>query len=137
MRFVCDFRKVNNVTTKDTYLLPNIKDIIEKMSGDVFWTSLDIASAYWLMPLKKEDHDKTTFSIPRGKFHFNVTPFGLCNAGGSYQRMIDFCLAGLPVDRVLAYIDDIVMCTATFDQHVKELERVLSRLKEANIIATD
>ena len=52
------------------------------------------------IPLLEEDKEKTAFSVPRGKFEFNVTPYGLCNAGSTYQRMIDICLSGLPNERI-------------------------------------
>ena len=96
-RFVCDFRGLNDVTKKDTYPLTHIKDVIDKMEGAKFWSTLDAASAYWSMPLSETDKEKTAFTVPdKRKFEFNVTPYGLSNAGASYQRMIDICLVGLP-----------------------------------------
>ena len=83
MRFVCDFRGLNDVTKKDSYPLPHIRDVIDKMEGAKFLTTLDAATAYWSMPVAEEDKEKTAFSVPRGKFEINVTPFGLCNAGES------------------------------------------------------
>ena len=133
-RFVCDFRGLNNVTKKDTYPATHIKDVIDRMEGAKFWSNLDAASAYWSMPLSETDKEKTAFSVPgKGKFEFNVTPYGLSNAGASYQRMIDICLAGLPPDRILAYMDDIVVFTSTFDQHMKELAAVFARQRRSNI----
>ena len=79
------------------------------MQGAKYWTTLDAASAYWSVPLSESSKEKTAFSVRRGKFEFEVTPFGLCNAGRSYQRMIDMVLSDLPKDRILAYIDDIVI----------------------------
>ena len=128
MRFVCDFRGLNDVTKKDTYPLPHISDVIDKMQGAKYWTTLDAASAYWSMPLAEADKEKTAFSVQRGKFEFNVTPYGLCNAGASYQRMIDINLAGLPSDRILAYMDDIVIFSKTFSEHLTSLEHVFQRL---------
>ena len=133
MRFVCDFRKLNDVTKKDTYPLPHIKDVLDKMSGSIYWSTLDAASAYWSMPLSEQDREKTAFSVPRGKFEFNVTPYGLCNAGASYQRLMDMCLSGLPADRVLAYMDDIVIFTPDFDTHLHQLKTVFTRLRSAGI----
>ena len=92
MRFVCDFRGLNDVTKKDSYPLPHIRDVIDSMDGTIYWSTLDAASAYWSLPLTETDKEKTAFAIPRGKFEFNVTPFGLCNAGASYQRMTVFLL---------------------------------------------
>eukprot|EP00794_Sanderia_malayensis_P019311 gene19311-21235_t len=132
-RFVCDFRKLNDTTKKDTYPLPHIKDLLDKMAGAWYWSTLDAASAYWSMPLHKEDKEKTAFSVPRGTFEFNVTPYGLCNAGASYQRLMDICLSGLPADHILAYMDDIAVYSTTFDEHLKDLETVFLRLRSAGI----
>ena len=132
-RFVCDFRKLNDTTKKDTYPLPHIKDVLDKMAGAKYWSTLDAASAYWSMPLHEQDKEKTAFSVPRGKFEFNVTPYGLCNAGASYQRLMDICLSGLPADHILAYMDDIAIYSKTFDEHLKDLEAVLLRLRSAGI----
>ena len=133
MRFVCDFRGLNDVTKKDSYPLPHIRDVIDRMEGAQFWTTLDAASAYWSMPVAEEDKEKTAFSVPRGKFEFNVTPFGLCNAGASYQRMMDITLSGLPSDRVLAYMDDIVIFSGNFQEHLHNLEQVFQRLQSSGI----
>ena len=108
-RFVCDFRGLNDVTKKDAYPLPHIRDVLDKMQGSQYWTALDAASAYWSMPLEEADKEKIAFAVPRGKFEFNVTPYGLCNAGASYQRMMDVSLSGLPAERILACMDDIVI----------------------------
>ena len=85
------------------------------------------------MPVAEEDKEKTAFSVPRGKFEFNVTPFGLCNAGASYQRMMDITLSGLPSDRVLAYMDDIVIFSGNFQEHLHNLEQVFQRLQSSGI----
>ena len=88
-RFVLDFRSLNDVSKKDSYPLPNIRDVIDRMDGANYWSTLDAASAYWSVPLAEEDKEKTAFAIPRGEFEFNVMPYGLCNAGATYQRLID------------------------------------------------
>eukprot|EP00794_Sanderia_malayensis_P020856 gene20856-22901_t len=125
--------QLNDVTKKDTYPLPHIKDVLDKMSGSRYWSTLDAASAYWSMPLHEEDREKTAFSVPHGKFEFNVTPYGLCNAGASYQRLMDICLSRLPADQVFAYMDDIVIFTPDFDSHLHQLETVFTRLRSAGI----
>jgi transposase InsO family protein len=132
-RFVCDFRGLNDVTKKDSYPLPHVKDVIDKMEGNRYWTTLDAASAYWSMPLSEADKEKTAFSVPRGKYEFNVTPFGLTNAGASYQRLMDCTLSGLPVDRILAYMDDIVIFNSSFEEHLSDIESVFLRFRAANI----
>ena len=71
--------------------------------------------------------------MPRGKVEFNVTPYGLCNAGASYQRLMDIFLSGLPADHVLAYMDDIAVFSKMFNEHLKDLEAVFQRLRSADI----
>ena len=132
-RFVCDFRGVNDVTKKDTYPLPHIKDVIDKMAGSKYWSTLDAALAYWSIPLSEIDKEKTAFSVPRGKFEFNVMPFGLSNSGATYQRMMDMCLSGLPTDKVLSYMDDIVVFNCNFKDHIRDLKAVFDCLRSAKV----
>ena len=126
-------RTSNDITKKDSYPLPHIRDLINKMEGSKYWTALNATSDYWSMPSVEEDKEKTAFSVPRGKFEFNVTPYGLCNAGASYERMIDICLAGLPADRVLTCMDDIVILSSTFVEHISSLESLFQRLRSAGV----
>ena len=133
MHFVCDFRGLNDVTQKDTYPLPHIRDVLDKMHGAKDWSTLDVASAYWSMPLNERDKEKTAFSMPHGKFEFNVTPFGLCNAGASYQRLMDITLSSLSSSRILAYMDDIVVFSRSFPEHLYDLTEIVQRLQTSNI----
>lgn len=133
MRFVCDFRGLNSATKKDSYPLPHIRDVIDKMSGAVYWSTLDAASAYWSIPLAEHDRGKTAFSVQRGKFELNVTPYGLCNAGATYQRMIDIALSGLPDDRILAYMDDMVVFSKSFSEYLQDLQQIFRRLRYSSI----
>ena len=79
------------------------------MAGARYWTKLDATSAYWSIPLAEADEENTAFPVPRGKYDFNITPYGLSNAGSSYQRMIDMCLSVLSTEGVLAYTDGVVV----------------------------
>ena len=103
------------------------------MEGSNYWSTFDAASAYWSIPLSEGDKEKTAFSVPRGKFEFNVTPYGLCNAGSTYQRMMDMCLSGLRTDRILAYMDDIIVFNKTFEDHLLSLRSLFERLRTGNI----
>eukprot|EP00794_Sanderia_malayensis_P019749 gene19749-21686_t len=132
-RFICDFRCLNDATKKDTYPLPHIRDVLDQMHGAQYWTTLDAASAYWSIPLEEEDREKTAFAVQRGKFEFNVMHFGFCNAGATYQRMMDISLSGLPAERVLAYMDDIVVFSNTFEEHLQSLKLVFQKLRESNM----
>ena len=113
--------------------VPHVRDVLDKMHGTEYWTTLDAASAYWSMPLAEVDKEKTSFSVPHGKLEFNITPFGLCNAGASYQRLMDITLSGLASDRILGYMDDIVIFSPSFKEHLADIEQVFHRLRSSGI----
>ena len=130
----CDYDQLNKITTRDTYPLPNIMDCIEKMDGVKFWSTMDAASAYWAVQLEEADEEKTALSVPRGKYEFNVMPFGLSNAGATYQRLMDICLSGLPTERMVAYLDDVIVFSRTFSEYISELVKVFKRFSGANML---
>ena len=93
----------------------------------------DAASTYWSVELEEKDREKTAFSIPHGKFEFKVKTFGWRNAGATYHRIMDIILSGLPPDRVLAYLDDIVIFSRSWDEHKQDVKLVLDKLETAGI----
>ena len=104
-RFAIDYRELNDLTKKDSYPIPEMKDILDKLHGSEFFSTLDGASAYWSIPIAEEDIEKTAFVSPRGEFEFSVMPFVLCNAPSTYERVIDSVLKNAP--HSLPYIDKL------------------------------
>ena len=90
-----DYRKLNEVTTKDVYPLPRIDDSLNTLAGSQLFSTLDLASGYWQVEVAEQDREKTVFCTSEGLFEFNVMPFGLCNASATFQRLMDLILAGL------------------------------------------
>lgn len=132
-RFCIDSRKLN-ITKKDAYKLPFISDIIDNLKDSKFLSSIDIAKAFWEIPLRVEDRPKTSFHVPgRGTYQFKVMPFGLSNAPATQQRFIDTLLSNKFDNSVFCYLDDIVIATKTFDEHVILLNTILKKLTQANI----
>ena len=123
-RFVVDFRTLNDCTRKDSYPLPDIRDILDKLEGSQIYSTLDGASAYWSVPISVNDVEKTAFVTPRGQYEFLVMPFGLCNAPSTYQRLIDQALKRVPCS--LPYVDDTLTHSCTFEDHLRYLQLPLN-----------
>ena len=129
LRFAVDYRSLNDITTKDSYPLPEVKDILDKLSGCEFFSTLDGASAYWSIPIREEDRKKTAFLTPRGQFEFCVMPFGLCNAPATYQRAIDNVLKNAAHSE--PYIDDTLTYSSSFGDHLLHLREVFKYYRSA------
>ena len=112
-RFCVDYRKLNNVTKKDRYPLPLINEIIDRLGGSKWFTSIDLASGYWQVEVAEEDKEKTAFITKYGLFEYNVMPFGLCNAPATFQRLMNTALGDILWKFVMDYIDDISIYSKT------------------------
>ena len=96
MRFCVDFRKVNDATIKDTHPLPRTDDTLESLYGAQYFSTLDLKSGYWQVPIRESDKEKTAFRTSSGQlYEFNQLPFGLCNGPATFSRLMDRTLAGL------------------------------------------
>lgn len=133
MRFCVDYRRLNKLTTKDVYPMPRIDDALDTLAGSSFFSSLDMRSGYWQIPVAEHDKPKTAFATPDGLYEFNVMPFGLCNAPATFERMIDTVLRGLKWKTCLCYLDDIIIFSRDFDDHLTRLTEILSSLRNAGL----
>ena len=104
-RFCVDFRRVNSVTKKDAHPMPRIDEILDQLGGARYFSTLDLASGYWQVPLREEDMEKTAFSVGADHYEFTVMPFGLTTA--TFQRMMGNLLKG--IKGCLVFIDDIII----------------------------
>jgi len=133
IRFCVDYRKVNAVTIKDSFPLPRIDDIFDQLSGNVWFSTLDLKSGYWQVKIDSKDKEKTAFSIGNGLWQFNVMPFGLCNAPATFQRLMEKVLQGLLSKICLVYLDDIIIFGKNFDEMLNNLKIVFLRLRSSNL----
>ena len=132
-RFCVDFRKLNDLTRKDAQPLPRIDDTLDALSGACWFSTLDLASGYWQVEVDPSDREKTAFVTPFGMHQFRVMPFGLCNAPGTFQRLMELILTGLHWTTCLVYLDDIIIYSRTVEEHLQRLKEVLERLKGAGL----
>jgi Reverse transcriptase (RNA-dependent DNA polymerase) len=105
VRFCVDYRRLNSVTSKDSYALPRIDDSIDSLGGAQYFTTLDANSGYWQIVVSPEDQDKTTFTTHRGLYRFKRLPFGLVSAPATFQRAIDVILSSVRFQCALTYLD--------------------------------
>ena len=134
LRFCCDFRPLNDVTVKDAFPLPRIDESLSRIANAKIFTSIDLAWAFWQIPLKKRDRRKTAFACELGLFEWRRKPFGLCNASATFQRSITRALQKIQQRHgsvVMAYIDDIVIATETNEDHLERIREVFECLREA------
>lgn len=133
LRFAIDYRRLNRLTTGDSYPIPRIDSCLDVLNGSAWFSTIDLRSGFWQVAQDERDADKTTFITRRGSFRFRVLSFGLQGSPTLFQRVMDLALAGLTWDSCLVYIDDIVIFSRTQSEHIERLEKVLKRLSEHNL----
>jgi len=122
-----DYRQLNSITYKDSYPLPHIDTCLGSMNGAVWFSTLDLRSGYYNIPIKESDKHKTAFITRRGCFRYKVMPFGLTCAPSVFQRLMDLVLCGLTYETCLVYLDDIIVFSHDFDSHVGRLREIFDR----------
>jgi len=133
IRFCVDFRRLNAITKKDSYPIPRIDDLLDRLAGNTWFSSLDLRSGYWQVRIRPEDREKTAFSIGKGLWQFTVMPFGLCNAPATFERLMEKVLQQLINKICLVYLDDVIIFSEDFEGMMKRLEQVFSRLQFAKL----
>ena len=127
-RFCADYRALNRIAKFDAYPMPRIDEIIDRLGGARYISTLDLTRGYWQVPLAEDSIEKSAFTTPFGLFEFLVMPFGLHGAPATFQRMMDNILRGAE-KFAAAYLDDVVIYSETWEDHLLHLEEVINRLK--------
>jgi len=132
IRFLVDYRKLNSVTKKDCFPQPTTEELLHRLGGHCFYSKLDLKSGYFQVPIHETDKEKTAFITQDGLWEFNVLPQGIMNGPPTFQRTMHNLLGYGRWDYGMAYLDDILIFSHTFDEHVKHLYEILSILANAN-----
>lgn len=132
-RLCIDYRALNKKTIKENYPIPLIDDQLDALAGHKFYTTLDLASGYYQIPIREGDKHKTAFVTPDGHFEFSRMPFGLANAPATFQRMINQVLGSTRHGKALAYLDDVIIPSKDVKDGMETLESVLKLYKDAGL----
>ncbi|KAK1646687.1 hypothetical protein QYE76_064492 [Lolium multiflorum] len=133
-RMCIDFRKVNKVTKKDHYPLPFIDQMLERLSKNTHFCFLDGYSGFSQIAVKTKDQEKTTFTCPYGTYAYRRMPFGLCNAPATFQRCMSAIFHGFCESIVEVFMDDFSVYGNSFDNCLRNLDKVLQRCEETNLV---
>jgi len=133
LRLCVDYRKLNDITVKNRYPLPNIKELQDRLQGAQWFTKLDLRGAYNLIRMKKGEEWKTAFRTRYGHYEYKVMPFGLTNAPATCQMMINDTLRAHLDHFAIAYLDDILIYSRTESQHIKHVKKILDCLQERRL----
>ncbi len=128
VRIVFDYRKLNQITQKIYYEIPNINSIFDKFKGKNYITSLDLKGGYWHIPVRKSDRHKLGFRFNGETYRWKVLPFGPTNAPMFFQRVMQSVFEGL--NFVSIYLDDVVILSESLDEHKRHLKVVFDRLRQ-------
>ena len=134
LRMCVDYRQLNNRTKKDAYALPIVEQILENLSGNSYFTVLDAKSGYHQVNINEEHKERTAFTVgPMGFYEYNRMPFGLSNSPATYQRLMEECLGDLHLSICFIFLDDLIIFSRTYEEHMERLQLVFDRLRATGL----
>lgn len=133
LRLCIDCRNVNKTTIKDSYSLPHIQDILDTLYGNNLFTSLDPMKGYHQIEVEESSHKKTAFTTHVGLFQYIRLPFGLTNPPTPFERLLEHALRDYIGKFVILYIDNILIFSRTFEDHLRHITQILQTLKAAHL----
>ena len=133
LRLCVDYRRLNTVTQPDAYPMPRVDELLDRLGKATYLSTIDLARGYWQVPVSPPDRYKTAFTTPYGFFQFKRMPFGLSGAPATFQRMMDQLTNDM--EFAAAYMDDLVVYSNTWEEHLQHLQATLQRLQTAGLTA--
>src|SRR5438045_5053827 len=135
LRLCVDYHGLNAITIKNQYPLPLISELLDRLSGSVVFSKIDLRNAYHQIRIREGDEWKTAFRTRYGHFEYLVLPFGLTNAPATFQAYINHALRGFVDDFCVVYLDNILVFSKSEEEHYQHLELVIEHLQQAELYA--
>lgn len=132
-RVVTDFRKLNTHIPSEIQTLPTLEETLEVLGGKSFFSNLDLMTAFQQCPLAKESRPYTAATAGLFRFQYKVLPYGLKNASSQFQGMMNALLGSMQFKNAIIYIDDVLIMSKTFSEHLSNLAELFSKLKSSNL----
>ena len=134
LRMCVDYRMLNQRSVKDAYALPRIEEIFDCLAGSKYFSTIDMKAGYHQVEVEEVHRERTACSVGNlGFYEYVRMPFGLSNCPATYQRLIEECLGDYNMTICVAYLDDLIIFSSTYEEHLEILDKVLTRLKENNL----
>ena len=133
LRLCVDYRALNAITRRNRCPIPYIGDLRPQIRGKNFLTKFDLRDGYYNVRMHSESIHKTAFKCALGLYEFTVLPFGLTNAPAVFSQMMNRIFGDLYGISVIIYLDDIVVFSETEDQHLLDVSKVLTRMREHSL----
>jgi len=134
-RMCVDYRQLNSNTIKNKYPIPIIEDLLDELFGAQIFSKMDLTAGYHQIRMKEEDIQKTTFTTHMGHFEYIVMHFSLTNAPATFQSLMNTVLAEFLRKFALVFFDDILIYSASMEDHISHLQSMLSVLKANQLYA--
>ena len=131
LQFCIIFRKLNSLTRKDSHPLPCIGETLDSLVGSAIYSTFDLTSGFWQVPMAEESKQFTAFTLgSMGLFECDKMPFSLCNAPATFQRLMQNCLGELNLTYCLIYLDYVIVYSKDPKQHLERMRVVFECLRE-------